>query len=103
VLKGAGTVVSDGIKTWTCKHGHPCLGTAGTGDVLSGLLGGLIAQFAADENGPLSLYDAARIAVQAHAIAGEQWARDRGAAAGLLAAELADELPRVLEGMRVGS
>jgi ADP-dependent NAD(P)H-hydrate dehydratase len=100
VLKGAGTVVSDGIRTWTCKHGHPCLGTAGTGDVLSGLLGGLIAQFAPDEDAPLSLYDASRVAVQAHAIAGEEWARSKGASAGLLAAELADELPGVLEGMR---
>lgn len=100
VLKGAGTVVSDGIRTWVCRHGHPCLGTAGTGDVLSGLLGSLIAQHAPDEDAPLTLYDAARIAVQAHAIAGEEWARTRGASAGLLATELADELPSILETMR---
>lgn len=93
VLKGAGTVVSDGNQSWVCKHGHPCLGTAGTGDVLAGLAGSLIAQH--HEVG-LSLYDTARIAVKAHAIAGERWAQERQAHAGLLAFELADCLPSVL-------
>jgi NAD(P)H-hydrate epimerase len=100
VLKGAGTVVSDGIRTWTCTHGHPSLATAGTGDVLAGLIAGLVAQFATDEDSAMSLFDAARIGVQAHAIAGEEWARKHTAQAGLLARELADELPAVLEGMR---
>ena len=45
VLKGAGTVVSDGARTWTNPSGHPCLATAGTGDVLTGLVAGLVAQF----------------------------------------------------------
>lgn len=100
VLKGAGTVVSDGIRTWVCRHGHPVLGTAGTGDVLAGLIGGLAAQYAAHEDSALSLFDAARVAVQAHAIAGEEWAQTHSASAGLLATELADELPAVLEAMR---
>jgi len=100
VLKGAGTVVSDGIRTWTCTHGHPCLATAGTGDVLAGLIGGLAAQFAPDQEAGMSLFDVARLGVQAHAIAGEEWARKHTAQAGLLARELADELPAVLEGMR---
>jgi NAD(P)H-hydrate epimerase len=100
VLKGAGTVVSDGLKTWVCKHGHPCLGTAGTGDVLSGLIAGLVAQYAPDQDAPLSLFDVTRIAVQAHALAGEEWARSHNASAGLLALELAGELPPILEAMR---
>lgn len=113
VLKGAGTVVSDGLRTWTCSRGHACLGTAGTGDVLAGLIGGLIAQFVAPGpravgsvelprpvDKPLDLFDAARLGVQAHAIAGERWAASRGADAGLLATELADELPGVLASLR---
>lgn len=53
VLKGAGTVVSDGHRTWVHgggvhevkgAEGLPQLATAGTGDVLAGLIGGLIAQ-----------------------------------------------------------
>lgn len=113
VLKGAGTVVSDGLRTWVCGRGHACLGTAGTGDVLAGLIGGLIAQFVAPgpraagpielpkpAQKPLDLFDAARLAVEAHAIAGEQWAEARGADAGMLADELADMLPGVLASMR---
>lgn len=99
VLKGAGTVVSDGAQTWVSDRGHPCLGTAGTGDVLAGLLGSLVAQFGA---GTLSIYDCARIAVDAHAIAGETWAQADRAHAGLLASELADLLPGVLAGFTAG-
>lgn len=48
LLKGAGTVVSDGHRTWVHEvngtAGLPQLATAGTGDVLAGLIGGLIAQ-----------------------------------------------------------
>lgn len=113
VLKGANTVVSDGLRTWTCSRGHPCLATAGTGDVLTGVITGLIAQFVATgpraiggiemprpASKPLDLYDAARLAVQAHALAGELWTDHAAADAGMLAHELADTLPTVLTAMR---
>lgn len=107
VLKGAGTVVSDGQRTWVCTRGHPCLATAGTGDVLAGLIAGLVAQFARlpkfkgdRDRGPLDLFECAQVAVQAHAVAGERWAEHHGAEAGLLAADLADSLPAVLDAMR---
>lgn len=103
VLKGEGTVVSNGVRTWRCSHGHPCLATAGTGDVLAGLLGGLIAQYDSPARrlalgriaSPpvLDLYELARIAVDMHARAGERWAASHGPA-GLLAHELADLIPR---------
>lgn len=93
VLKGAGTVVSDGLRAWVCESGHPCLGTAGTGDVLAGLTGSLLAQLHARG---LSLYDLARLAVKAHALGGERWAFERRAHAGMLAEELTDLLPGVL-------
>lgn len=112
VLKGSGTVVSNGLHTWVCQRGHPCLATAGTGDVLAGLIGGLIAQFVAPgpraiggvelptpPNKPLDLFDAARLGVQAHAMAGESWARSN-ADAGMLASELADLIPGALDGLR---
>lgn len=100
VLKGMGTVVSDGHQTWVCTRGHPCLGTAGTGDVLSGVIAGIIAQHAAGPRRVMSLYDAARLGVQAHAVAGERWAKSRGASGGLIATELAEEIPAVLESLR---
>ncbi|MBS0190450.1 MAG: NAD(P)H-hydrate dehydratase [Phycisphaerales bacterium] len=96
VLKGAGTVVSDGMQTWRCASGHACLGTAGTGDVLSGLIAGLVAQYA---RGGVPLFDLARIGVEAHARCGELWASRHGAA-GLVAHELADLIPETLEQMR---
>lgn len=107
VLKGAGTVVSDGHRVWVCGHGHPCMATGGTGDVLSGLLGGLVAQFpppafvvpgrAMPEP---TLFTLACVGVEAHARAGEAWARASGASGGMLPGELADLLPAQVEAMR---
>lgn len=107
VLKGQGTIVSDGHRHWICRAGHPCLATGGTGDVLSGVIAGLVAQFARKPGagskagaGGLDLFDATRAAVHAHATAAERWAAARRADAGLLAAELADEVPTVMASLR---
>lgn len=116
VLKGAGTVVSDGTRTWTNTSGHACLAVGGTGDVLTGVIAGLVAQFVASPgpplppalrakvpartDRPLDRFDAARLAVFAHGVAAERWARSRSASAGMLATELAGEIPRALEELR---
>jgi len=113
VLKGKGSVVSDGLRAWVCDRGSPALATGGTGDVLSGVLGALIAQFVAPgpqaiggvtlprpADKPLDLYDAARASVRAHAVAGELWSAHHNASAGLLATELADLMPEAVESMR---
>ena len=44
VVKGAGTVVCDGQETTINRTGNPLLATAGTGDVLAGMIGALLAQ-----------------------------------------------------------
>jgi NAD(P)H-hydrate epimerase len=95
VLKGSGTVVSDGSTLWVCDNGHPCMATGGTGDVLAGVLGGLLAQNAA-AGWQMSPFDLACAGVQAHAAAGEAWARANRANAGMLAEELADLIPSTL-------
>lgn len=117
VLKGRGTVVSDGHRTWINDTGSDVLATGGTGDVLAGLIAGLVAAHAMKMDGlaaalrklkrpgvptptGLSLYDIARIAVRAHGIAARSWTESHHASAGLLAQELADLLPRALETMR---
>lgn len=116
VLKGAGTVVTDGQRTWINTVDHPCLATAGTGDVLAGVIASLIAQFCLTPQQtlfktkvpqmplpagrPLDLYDAARIGVALHGLAAVRWARSRHADAGLLAHELADEIPGAMVGLR---
>lgn len=117
VLKGAGTVVSDGHRTWTNASGHPCLATGGTGDVLTGMIAAIIAQFAApaampgipaamaakmpkDPRKPLDLYDAVRLAVHAHGLAGERWADAHHSSGGMLAMELTAEIPGAMESLR---
>ncbi len=42
LLKGTCTVVTDGRETWLCNRGTPGMATAGSGDVLSGILAGLL-------------------------------------------------------------
>ncbi|MBL8761592.1 MAG: NAD(P)H-hydrate dehydratase [Phycisphaerae bacterium] len=96
VLKGARTVVSDGQRTWTCPAGDPCMATGGSGDVLAGVVAGLAAQH---HRQGFDLFESARAAVAAHALAGERWAATN-AAAGMLASELANLIPAGLDTLR---
>jgi ADP-dependent NAD(P)H-hydrate dehydratase len=117
ILKGAPAAVSDGHRTWINDQIDSALATGGTGDVLAGLAAGLVSQFAAmplprglpeaararwptDPARPLDLFDCARLAVRAHALAAARWRAAHDADAGLLAAELADEIPAALRAMR---
>jgi NAD(P)H-hydrate repair Nnr-like enzyme with NAD(P)H-hydrate dehydratase domain len=73
--------------------------------VLAGLIGGLIAQARGAMPAGIGprvpdLYELARAGVEAHAAAGERWARERGASAGLDPRELCELIPVELEGMR---
>ena len=85
-LKGARTVVAspDGRVTVN-PTGNPGMATGGTGDVLTGIAGGLLAQGVA----PAEVLIAA---VYLHGLAGDLAAEVRGEA-GLLAGDLADALP----------
>ncbi|WP_260262123.1 NAD(P)H-hydrate dehydratase [Vibrio intestinalis] len=44
VLKGAGTLVCDGVKTYVCGAGNPGMAVGGMGDVLTGVVAALLAQ-----------------------------------------------------------
>ena len=89
VLKGCGTVVADGSGRYAiCPLGNPGMASAGTGDVLSGVIGALVAQ-------GLGLWEASLAGVVAHAAAGDLAARDKGER-GLLASEIIERLPLVL-------
>jgi ADP-dependent NAD(P)H-hydrate dehydratase / NAD(P)H-hydrate epimerase len=85
LLKGAGTVVSDGMHTFVSRTGNPGLATGGTGDVLSGLLGALLAQ-------GLPAFRAAALGAFLHGLAGDLAAAELGLEA-LAAGDLADFLP----------
>ncbi len=83
VHKGAPTLVSStGGEVWINHHGNSALATAGTGDVLAGLIGGLLAQGA----DPL---DAACAGCYIHGRAGEEAAFDVGVR-GVIAGDLLD-------------
>ncbi len=91
VLKGHRTVISDGINTTRNETGSVALATAGTGDVLTGMIAGLIAQFERQR----SVYECARIAVHLHGQAAELWAKQHGNA-GMTAMELLEQVPMAL-------
>ena len=93
VLKGAHTVVAapDGRCTLS-PFANPALATAGTGDVLSGIIGALLAQGAPP-------YSAAVAGVYVHATAGERLREEMGDA-GLLASDLLPRIPTVLRELR---
>ena len=88
VLKGRRSLIAapDG-ELWINPTGHPILATGGSGDVLTGLLGALLAQ------GYDSLA-AARIAVYLHGLAGEMLAAAQGPRGGR-AGDLVEQLPAV--------
>lgn len=95
VLKGAHTVVAhpDG-RTSEDPHEVPALATGGTGDVLAGIIGGLIAQGSEP-------FSAAVTGVYVHAAAGRRIARRLGDS-GLLASDLLLEIPLVMNALRQG-
>ena len=84
VLKGAGTLIAtDGALRGVCLGGNPGMATPGSGDVLTGVIGALLAR----GQGAL---DAARLGVWLHARAGDEaLAATRSA---LLAADIVDAL-----------
>jgi len=95
VLKGAHTVVAhpDGRMSED-PHEVPALASGGTGDVLSGIIGGLIAQGS-------DPYSAAVTGVYVHAAAGRRIA-ERIGDSGLLASDLLPEIPLVMKFLRQG-
>ncbi len=85
VLKGAGTVVTDGNRLFINRTGNPGLATGGTGDVLTGLVTALLAQGAAP-------FDAACLGCHLHGLAGDIAAEELSPL-GLIASDLPKYLP----------
>ena len=85
LLKGPGTVVATpaGL-AWICPTGGPWLATAGTGDVLTGVIAGLLAQGVAPEH-------AAAAGAFVHGLAA-----DVAGHTGLMAGDLVAAIPAVL-------
>jgi NAD(P)H-hydrate epimerase len=90
VLKGARTIVAkpDGHAA-ICPTGNPGMATAGTGDALTGIIVGLLAQ-------QLSPWDAACAGTYIHGLAGDLAASEVGQA-GMLAGDLIAHIPHAIQ------
>lgn len=88
VVKGPFTGIGSAERAWVNAAPNPALATGGTGDVLTGIVGGLLARGLAPEA-------AARLGVWAHSLAGARAAIDRQAG-GLIASDLLAEIPGAL-------
>lgn len=80
ILKGQGTLISDGEQTLVCSDGNPGMATGGMGDILAGVLGALLAQ-------GLPAIDAAILGVCVHSGAADV-ACDENGQVGLMATDL---------------
>lgn len=85
VLKGNRTLVTDGERSFHNQTGNPGMATAGSGDVLTGVITSLIGQ-------GLSLFEAAVLGVHVHGLAGDLSAQSVGQTS-LVATDIIDGLP----------
>ncbi|MBI3410075.1 MAG: NAD(P)H-hydrate dehydratase [Planctomycetes bacterium] len=85
VLKGHGTVVTDGTRSYVNKTGNPGMATAGAGDVLTGVIAALIGQ-------RLDPFAAAQLGVYLHGLAGDLVCEARGEV-GLIASDIVEAIP----------
>lgn len=85
ILKGHGTIITDGDRLAVNPTGNPGMATGGTGDVLTGLLAALRGEDMSD-------FDAAQLAVYLHGLAGDIVAQEKGEIS-LIARDLVEALP----------
>ncbi len=88
VLKGRGTVVSDGRRVYQNTTGNPGMATGGTGDVLTGLIAALLGQ-------GLEPFAAAQLGVHLHGLGGDL-ARDQLGEVSLIASDLLEYVPQAI-------
>ena len=90
-LKGYRTIVSSPKiqKAYINNTGNPGMATAGCGDVLTGIIGGFLAQ-------GVRPFDAARLGVYVHGLAGDISAKQKGEA-GLIAGDILDSIPGAIK------
>jgi NAD(P)H-hydrate epimerase len=88
-LKGAGTVVTDGERIYVNTTGNPGMGTAGAGDVLTGITTALMGQ-------GMGNFDAAVLGVYLHGLAGDLAAAGLGQIS-LIATDIIDFLPQAFQ------
>ena len=89
VLKGPGTIITDGSQSYRNVTGNPGMAVGGSGDVLAGMITGLLGQ-------GITPLEAAAVAVWLHGAAGDRCAEKLGQYA-MLPTDLLEELPRLMK------
>lgn len=90
VLKGHHTLVADpGGKIYVNKSGNPGMATAGSGDVLAGMIGAFLGQ-------GLSAFDAGKYAVYLHGLAGDLAVKEKTEIS-LMASDIIDKIPEAIK------
>ncbi len=90
LLKGSDTIVAEGERIAVNSTGNVALATAGTGDVLSGVIGALLSR-------GMEPYDAARAGAWVHGRASELWIEETGfPSESFIATDLLPHLPRAV-------
>ena len=98
VLKGAHTIVAyPNGSAFLSPFSNPGLASAGTGDVLAGVIAGLLSQISSSPE--LNVYTSAALGVYLHGKAGEQ-VREEIGDTGMVASDLLPVLPRIIKNMR---
>ena len=95
LLKGAGTVVTDGTRLYVNATGNPGMATGGSGDVLTGVAAALVGQ-------RLDHFEAGALGAHVHGLAGDIAARKLGQTA-LIAGDIVECLPAAFETMRTAA
>ncbi len=85
VLKGDKTIVADSGKVYINRTGNPGMATAGTGDVLTGIIASLIGQ-------GHDVFDASQLGVYIHGLAGDIAAKKKGERS-MIASDIIEYLP----------
>lgn len=92
INKGPNTTVTDGDRTWGNETGNDGMATAGTGDVLTGVVASFLAQ-------GVPAWDAARLGVYVHGLAGDLAANEIGKD-GMIASDIVRFIPKAIKTIR---
>ena len=97
VLKDAVTVIADPKRNfcWINPSGNPGMATAGSGDVLSGILSGILCAFRSDPDCTVELAEQTALGVFLHGLAGDKAAEEKGTY-GMKAGDIAQAAAKVL-------
>jgi NAD(P)H-hydrate epimerase len=91
VLKGAGSIISDAKHSFVNRSGNPGMATAGMGDVLSGVIAGLVA---GNQRQNMAILNCVSLAVFLHGLAGDFAAKN--GEIGIIATDVIEQLPAAI-------